>query len=62
VYADALKFLENDFTGKKTALFLSSMDAGDPKMHDEAIEKYIKPILKKHYRMKPVAFEAFGGA
>jgi len=61
VYSDALKFLENDFSGKKTALFLSSMDAGDAKTYDAAIEKYIKPILKEHPRMKPVAFEAFGG-
>lgn len=61
VYADALKFLENDFSGKKTALFLSSMEAGEAKTYNQAIGKYIKPILTKYHLVKPVAFEAFGG-
>jgi menaquinone-dependent protoporphyrinogen IX oxidase len=61
VYKEALKFLENDFGGKNVAIFLSSLEAGNPKSHDEAVRKYIKNVLVKYPHIKPVAAEAFGG-
>jgi menaquinone-dependent protoporphyrinogen IX oxidase len=61
VYKEALKFLENDFDGKKVAIFLSSGEAGDPKTYDQAITKYVKNTLAKYLHVKPIAAEAFGG-
>ncbi len=61
VYKEYLKFLEKDFEGKRIAIFLSSLEAGNPKSYDEAIRKYIKNVLAKYPHVKPVAYEAFGG-
>lgn len=63
VYREALEFLENnDFEDKKVAIYLSSLTAGDPEKHDEAVTDYIgKQILEMHPHVKPVAAEAFGG-
>lgn len=60
-YKEALRFLEKDFEGRRVAIFLSSLEAGDPKSHDDAITKYIKRVLAKYPHVKPVAAEAFGG-
>ena len=57
MHKEARNFLENTyFADKRVAIFLSSLE---PK--DDAINKYIKPILEKHPQLKPVAFEVFGG-
>jgi len=61
VYTEALKFLEKDFRDKKTAFFLSSGEAGDPKTHDAAVTKYVTNILANYPNFKPIAAEAFGG-
>jgi menaquinone-dependent protoporphyrinogen IX oxidase len=60
-YGKANKFLKNDFTGKKVAIFLSSGYAGKPETYQEAITKYIDKKLAKNPHINPVAAEAFGG-
>ena len=61
-YKEALKFLENDFTGKKAAVFISSsIKAGNQETYPQAIDQYLKKVLEKHPRVKPFATEAFGG-
>jgi len=61
VYKEALEFLKNNFEDKKVAVFLSSLEAGDPKSYDQAITKYVKNVLAKYPHVKPIAAEAFGG-
>jgi len=63
VYKEAVKFIENNnFEGKRVALFLASGKAGVPKTYGQAIEDYInKQLLKKNPQLKPIAAEAFGG-
>jgi len=63
VYGKAVKFIKNNnFDGKKTALFLASGKAGNPKTYDDAIRDYVnKQILDKNLHFKPVAAAAFGG-
>jgi menaquinone-dependent protoporphyrinogen IX oxidase len=60
-YGRAKRFLGTDFTGKKVAVFLSSMRAGDPRQYKEARAKYIDRVLAKKLKTEPVAAEAFGG-
>jgi len=57
----ALEFLHKDLKGKRVAVFVSSLMAGDPKMYNEAMNKFIKDVLSIHARFEPVAVEAFGG-
>lgn len=62
VYKEAVRFLEkNDLEGKNVAFFILSLEAGNPKNYDNAVEKYIKRLLEKYPHVKPVATEAFGG-
>ena len=61
VYKKALKFMENDFSGKNVAVFLSSLEGGDEKSHEEAVEKYVKKEVKARLNVEPVAAETFGG-
>ena len=61
VYHKALKCLENDFSGKKVAFFVSSGDAGDPEKYQQAKIKYVENVLANYPNVKPVATEAFGG-
>lgn len=62
VYKEAVRFLErSDFEGKKFAFFVLSLEAGNPKSYGKAVEKYIKKLLEKLPKVKPVATEAFGG-
>ncbi|MFB6290951.1 MAG: hypothetical protein ABEJ25_04400, partial [Candidatus Bipolaricaulia bacterium] len=61
VYGRALEFMERDFSGKKVAVFLSSLEAGDEKSHDEAVSKYIENEIKPRLNVEPVAGEGFGG-
>ena len=61
VYKGALKFMENDFSGKNVAVFLSSLEGGDEKGHEEAIEKYVEKEIKPRLNVEPVAAETFGG-
>ncbi|MEM3550781.1 MAG: flavodoxin domain-containing protein [Candidatus Bathyarchaeia archaeon] len=56
MHGDGRKFLEREFGERKVAVFLSSLE---PK--DEAIRKYIDPILRKNPKLKPVDIEVFGG-
>ncbi|MCK4322300.1 hypothetical protein KAX08_07270 [candidate division WOR-3 bacterium] len=60
-YKQALKFLKNNFEEKNVVIFPSSCTAGNPKKHEEAIQKYIDNILIKFPHIKPFATEAFGG-
>ena len=60
-YGKAKKFLKNNFTDKKIAIFLSSGMAGLPESYDEAVSKFINNKLVKNPHIKPVAIEAFGG-
>ena len=61
IYKEALKFLEKDFGDRKVAIFLSSLEDGNPKSYGDAIWKYIENVLAKYPHVKPVAAEAFGG-
>jgi menaquinone-dependent protoporphyrinogen oxidase len=61
VYGKALKCLENDFSGKKVAFFVSSGDAGDPEKYEQAKVKFVENVLAHYPNVKPVATEAFGG-
>lgn len=63
VYSKAVKFLENDFTGKKVAFFVSSTWAGTPKQesYDAAKAKFVENTLAKFPQINAVSAEAFGG-
>lgn len=62
VYKEALDFLKrNDIKDKKVAIFILSLEAGNPKSYENAIKKYIKNVLEKYLNVKPIATEAFGG-
>jgi menaquinone-dependent protoporphyrinogen IX oxidase len=61
VYGKALKFLENDLTGKKVAFFVSSSWAGTPGSYDNAKAKFVEKTLTKFPNINPVSMEAFGG-
>jgi len=60
-YGRAKDLLKSDFTGKNVVIFLSACSAGDPKSHDEAVDKYLDEVLAKYPNVKPVATAAFGG-
>ncbi len=61
VYGKALKFLENDLTGKKVAFFVSSSWAGTPGSYDNAKAKFVEKTLTKFPKINLVSTEAFGG-
>jgi menaquinone-dependent protoporphyrinogen oxidase len=62
VYGKVLKCLENDFTGKKVAFFVSAgAGGGDEKAHEKAKSQYAEDTLAKYPKVTPVAVEAFGG-
>ena len=42
VYGKALKFLENDFTGKKVAFYISSSWGGTPGSYENAKAKFVE--------------------
>ena len=47
----ALKFLHNHFEGKKVAVFVSSLMAGDPGKHDEAFTKFVKKKINRSFKI-----------
>jgi menaquinone-dependent protoporphyrinogen oxidase len=61
VYGKALKFLENDFSGKNIAFYVSSTWAGTPGSYDNAKAKFVENTLAKYPKINPVSTEAFGG-
>ena len=61
VYSKALKFLENDFSGKQVAFFVSSSWAGTPGRMTNAKTKFVENTLAKFPNINPVSTEAFGG-
>ena len=61
VYDKALKFLENDLSGKHVAFFVSSAEAGTPGSYEKAKVKFVENTLANYTNIKPVATEAFGG-
>jgi len=61
VYGKALKFLENDLTGKKVAFFVSSSWAGTPGSYVKAKTKFVEKTLTKYPKINSVTTEAFGG-
>jgi menaquinone-dependent protoporphyrinogen IX oxidase len=61
VYGKALKCLENDWSNKKVAFFVSAGQAGDPKTYETAKAKFAENTLAKYPNIKPVSWEAFGG-
>ena len=61
VYKKALKFLENDFTGKNVAFYTSSSWAGTPGSYENAKAKFVENTLAKYPKINPVSTEAFGG-
>ncbi len=61
VYGKALKFLENDLTGKKVAFFVSSAWAGTPGSYETAKARFVEKTLAKYPKINPVSTEAFGG-
>ena len=60
-YGRARGLMKRDFTGKKAAVFISSMRAGDPKEYDKARANYLQKRIDRWMKMKPVGAEAFGG-
>ena len=61
VYGKALKCLENDFSGKKVAFFISAGQAGSPETYEKAKAKFAEDTLARYPNIKPVSWEAFGG-
>lgn len=61
VYDKALKFLENDLSGKQVAFFVSSAQAGTPGSYEKAKIKFVENTLAKYPNINPVAWDAFGG-
>ncbi len=61
VYGTALKFLKNDFTGKKVALYTSSSWGGTPGSYQSAIKWFVKKTINKYPNVDFVFSEAFGG-
>ncbi|MGD0070396.1 MAG: flavodoxin domain-containing protein [Candidatus Bathyarchaeia archaeon] len=61
VYEKALKFLENDLSGKKVAFFVSSGEAGTSGSYEKAKIKFVENTLAKYPKINPVGTEAFGG-
>jgi menaquinone-dependent protoporphyrinogen oxidase len=61
VYSKALKFLKNDFSGKRVAFFVSSSWAGTPGSYENAKAKFVENILAKYPNIEAVSTEAFGG-
>lgn len=63
VYSKALKFLENDFSGKQVAFFVSSSWAGTPSpgSYENAKTRFVENTLAKYPKVNPVSTEAFGG-
>ncbi|MGA3061065.1 MAG: flavodoxin domain-containing protein [Candidatus Bathyarchaeia archaeon] len=61
VYNKALKFLENDLSGKRVAFFVSSSWAGTPGSYDEAKAKFVEKTLAKYPKINTLSTEAFGG-
>jgi len=61
VYKKALKFLENDFSGKNVAFYTSSSWAGTPGSYENAKAKFVENTLAKYPKINPVSTEAFGG-
>jgi menaquinone-dependent protoporphyrinogen IX oxidase len=61
VYGKALKFLENDLSGKNIAFYVSSTWAGTPGSYDNAKAKFVENTLAKYPNINPVSTEAFGG-
>ena len=61
VYSKALKFLENDLSGKKIAFFTSSSWGGTPGSYENAKTKFVENNLAKYPKISPVSTEAFGG-
>ena len=61
VYGKALKFLENDLSGKNIAFYVSSTWAGTPGSYDNAKAKFVENTLAKYPKINAVSTEAFGG-
>jgi menaquinone-dependent protoporphyrinogen IX oxidase len=61
IYGKTLKFLKNNFGGKKVAFFLSSSWAGTPGSYENAKAKFVEKTLTKYPNINPVSTEAFGG-
>jgi menaquinone-dependent protoporphyrinogen IX oxidase len=61
VYGKALRFLENDLSGKNVAFFVSSTWAGTPGSYENAKARFVEKNLAKYPKISPVSTEAFGG-
>ncbi len=61
VYGGALKFLKNDFTGKKVAFYTSSSWGGTPGSYQSAIKWFVQKTMEKYPNVNFVYSEAFGG-
>lgn len=61
-YKEALQFLNNNFNGKKIAIFVSAMYQGvNPKTYPTAVERYLEAVAKEHLDVEPITMEVFGG-
>lgn len=61
VYREGLRFLKNEFGGKRVAVFLSSNEAGTPGSYDDAVRKYMDPIREDYPNLDLVDIDGFGG-
>ena len=61
VYKEGLDFLKKDLGGKRVAVFLVSNEAGTPESYDDAVRKYMDPIMENHQNLNLVSIDGFGG-
>ena len=54
-------FLDNEYDGKKLAVFVCSGFAGEPDLYLKAYKNYLDDVIEKHPKAKPFSMEAFGG-
>jgi len=58
---NAETFLNNEFDGKKLALYVCSGFAGEPDLYLQAYRSYLEDIINNHPKTDPISMEAFGG-
>ncbi len=61
VYGATIKFLKQDFSGKRVAFFTSSSWGGTPGSYENAKARFVDKTLAKYPQVCFVASEAFGG-
>lgn len=58
---NAESFLENNFQGKKIAIFVCAGFAGEKQLYKQAFKTFLKDVVDKYPHIKPISMKAFGG-